>query len=68
MIDMIDTEFLPQKDLLRYEEVEIYFGVSRRTIDLWVENKLLVAEKKRGLKWITRASILDFRLKNRYKE
>jgi len=56
---MID---LPQKPLLRVDEVSQYFDVARSTIYLWIDHGILEAEKIRGVIRITRESIVKCRL------
>ena len=53
---------LPQKPLLRVDEVASYFDVTARTIYLWIDHGLLEAEKLRGVIRISRESIKNFRL------
>ena len=56
---------LPDKKLLRTSEAAAYFGVSERTIRLWIEHGKLDAEKTTGTLFIPRQSILKFRLLGR---
>ena len=56
---------LPDKKLLRTSEAAAYFGVSERTIRLWIEHGKLDAEKPAGTLFIPRESILKFRLLGR---
>jgi excisionase family DNA binding protein len=53
---------LPQKPLLRVDEVAAYFDVTVRTIYLWIDHGLLEAEKYKGAIRVPRESILTFRL------
>ena len=53
---------LPDKKLLRVSEVAEYFGVHERTIRLWIEHGKLCSEKTVGTVFISRDSILKFRL------
>lgn len=53
---------LPQKPLLRVDEVATYFDVTEKTIYLWIDHGLLEAEKYKRVIRITRASIEKFRL------
>ncbi len=53
---------LPQKPLLRVDEVAAYFDVTNRTIYLWIDHGLLEAEKYKGCIRIPRESIRTFRL------
>lgn len=51
---------LPEKDLLRVEEVATYFDVSQRTIYLWVEHGKLEGRKlARNVLRITRSSVIS---------
>ena len=63
----IDDSGLPAKALFRIDEVAEYFGVTDRTIRLWIEHKHFEVEKLHGTLRITRESILAFRLKSRVK-
>jgi excisionase family DNA binding protein len=56
---------LPSKNFLRISEAATYFGVHERTVRLWIEHGLLVAERPRGSIFIPRESIRLFRLKSR---
>ena len=56
---------LPQKPLLRVDEVATYFDVTNRTIYLWIDHGLLQAEKYNGIIRIPRDSIKNFRLASR---
>ena len=56
---------LPNRALLRIDEVAEYFDVHSSTIRLWIEHGHLTAEKLHGTIRITRESILKFRLKSR---
>lgn len=58
---------LPNKDLFRVDEVADYFGVTERTIRLWIEHKHLDAEKVVGIVRIARESILKCRFLNKKK-
>ena len=53
---------LPQKPLLRVDEVSQYFDVARSTVYLWIDHGILDAEKIRGVIRITRESIVKCRL------
>lgn len=48
---------LPQKELLRVDEVASYFDVSNRTVYLWIDNGILEAEKIGGTIRIPRESV-----------
>lgn len=56
---------LPNKELLRVEEVATYFGVARSTIYLWIDHGILQAEKIRGTIRIPRESILNCRINSK---
>lgn len=56
---------LPEKPLLRVDEVAAYFDVTNRTIYLWIDHGLLLAEKYKGVIRIPRESIETFRLSSR---
>jgi len=60
-----DLNGLPNRDLFRLSEVADYLQVSVSTIRLWKDHGYFQVEKMRGTVWITKASILKFRLKNR---
>lgn len=53
---------LPQKPLLRVDEVATYFDVTEKTIYLWIDHGLLEAEKYKRVIRVTRKSIEKFRL------
>lgn len=52
---------LPEKELLRVDEVADYFSVTERTIRLWIEHKHLEFEKIVGTIRIPRESVLKCR-------
>jgi excisionase family DNA binding protein len=53
---------LPDKELLRVEEVAEYFSVTNKTIYLWIENGHLIAEKIAGsVVRVTHESVLKCR-------
>lgn len=56
---------LPDKKLLRVSDAAEYFGVTERTIRLWIEHGKLDSEKPAGTLFIPRDSILKFRLLGR---
>ena len=57
---------LPEKPLLRVEEVAIYFDVSEKTIYLWVEHGKLEGQKlARNVLRITRESVLNCKFQPR---
>jgi excisionase family DNA binding protein len=63
-IDEIDKKSdhgLPKKELFRVEEVAEYFGVTERTIRLWIEHGHLDKEKIVGIVRVPRRSILRCR-------
>ena len=60
--DQNDLSDLPDKKLLRVSEAAQYFGVHERTIRLWIDHGKLTAEKPAGIIFISRESILKFRL------
>ena len=63
MTEKHDDELLPKKSLFTIYEVSQYFGVSERTIRLWVEHGHLYTEKIVGTVRIPRESILKCRFK-----
>jgi len=62
MTSLPEMDDLPDKKLLRVSEAAQYFGVHERTIRLWIEHGKLIAEKPAGTIFISRQSILKFRL------
>jgi excisionase family DNA binding protein len=54
---------LPQKELLRVDEVASYFSVTERTIYLWIQHGHLKAIKKVGTVRILRESVLECKFK-----
>lgn len=52
---------LPDKELLRVDEVATYFSVTEKTIRLWIDHGHLIAEKIVGIVRIPRESVLDCR-------
>ena len=48
---------LPNKPMLRVDEVALYFDVTERTIRLWIENGHLIAKKIVGTIRIPRESV-----------
>lgn len=56
---------LPEKEMLRVDEVATYFDVSRSVVYLWIDHGLLVAEKYRGLIRVPKEEVEKFRLKSR---
>lgn len=54
---------LPDKALLRVDEVADYFSVTGRTIRLWIEHGHLESIKKVGTVRITRESVLNYHFK-----
>jgi excisionase family DNA binding protein len=62
------TEPLPEKVLLRVEEVAQYFDVDRRTVYLWIENGHLETEDTpSGFMRITKESVDRCRFNKRNK-
>ena len=59
---------LPDKPLLRVEEVADYFRVTERTIRLWIEHGHLRAEKIIGTVRISRESVQSCRFIIKKKE
>jgi len=53
---------LPDKELLRVDEVMRYFDVSRSTIYLWLAHGILAGEKYRGVIRIPRKSVIECRM------
>ena len=62
VVEMREITDLPDKKLLRISEAANYFGVHERTIRLWIEHGKLDYEKPAGTVFITRTSIMNFRL------
>jgi len=60
-----DLSGLPNRDLLRVHEVAAYLLKAESTIRLWIDNGYFITEKFRGSLWVTKQSVIDFRLKNR---
>ncbi len=56
------AEFLPKKDLFRIDEAAAYFGVTDKTIRLWIDHGRLQAEQVVGCVRIPRDSILSLRI------
>jgi len=59
---------LPDKELLRVDEVARYFSVTEKTIRLWIEHGHLIAEKIVGIVRIPRESVLKCRFFAKYEE
>jgi excisionase family DNA binding protein len=59
-----DDENLPKKSLFTVYEVAEYFGVTERTVRLWMEHGHLQGEKIVGSIRIPRGSILKCRFKS----
>jgi len=60
---------LPQKELLRPDEVARYFSVSRKTVYSWIESEKLQAVKIAGsIIRITRDSVLNCQRKRKENE
>jgi len=60
-----DLSGLPNRDLLRVHEVADYLSKAESTIRLWIDHGYFITEKFRGSLWVTKQSVIDFRLKNR---
>jgi excisionase family DNA binding protein len=57
---------LPNKELLRVEEVAAYFRVARSTVYLWIDHGILAAEKYHGgTIRVPRESVLHCRIANK---
>jgi excisionase family DNA binding protein len=56
---------LPDKELLRVDEVAEYFSVSPKTIYLWIDHGHLIAEKFVGTVRIPRKSVIKLRDKKK---
>jgi predicted transcriptional regulator len=60
---------LPDKALLRVDEVAAYFDVTGQTIRLWIDHGRLVAERyveqSRGTLRVTRESVIALREKSK---
>lgn len=63
MTEKQDDENLPKKSLFTVYEVSEYFGVTERTVRLWMEHGHLAGEKIVGSIRISRESILQCRFK-----
>jgi len=48
---------LPNKDLLRPDEVAYFFSVTRKTVYLWVEQEILDGVKVGGILRVTKDSV-----------
>mgnify|MGYP001768270311 CR=1 FL=1 len=53
---------LPDKELLRVEEVSEYLNISKSTVYLYIDHGHLEAEKLGGCIRILRESVINFRL------
>lgn len=56
---------LPEKELLRVDEVAQYFSISRSTVYLWIDHGILIAEKYRGILRVPKESVIKCRLANK---
>jgi excisionase family DNA binding protein len=65
MWGVVEMSTLPDKDLLRVDEVAEYFDVHKSTIYLWIDHGILVAEKYRGILRVPRESIEKCRTANK---
>lgn len=63
--NILDDPLLPQKSLFRIDEVAQYFGVTDKTIRLWIDHKHLEKEKIVGTIRISRESILKCRFRKK---
>ncbi len=53
---------LPEKEMLRVDEVATYFNVSRSTIYLWIDHGVLEAIKIQGTIRIPRQAVDDCKM------
>jgi len=60
-----DDPLLPKKSLFSIYEAAEYFGVTDRTIRLWIEHGHLTSEKIVGSVRISRESIIQCRFKKK---
>ena len=58
-----DDSFLPKKSLFTVFEVSEYFGVTERTVRLWIEHGHLSSVKIVGSTRVPRESIIQCRFK-----
>ena len=58
-------ETIPEKKMLRVDEVAEFLDVGRSTVYLWIDHGLLAAEKYRGVIRVSRESLENFRLIHR---
>jgi excisionase family DNA binding protein len=65
LLDKTNELMLPNKPMLRVDEVATYFDVSRSTIYLWIDHGLLIAEKYRGVIRVPRESVKNCRMLNK---
>ena len=56
---------LPDKDLLRVDEVAAYFNVSASTVYLWIDHGILASEKYNRMLRVPRESVVKCRMKHR---
>ncbi len=56
---------LPNRELLRVEEVATYFGVAKSTIYLWIDHGILKAEKYHGTIRVPRESVQNCRMESK---
>ncbi|HJZ06322.1 MAG TPA: helix-turn-helix domain-containing protein [Patescibacteria group bacterium] len=63
MIDEKDDSSLPKKSLFNVCEVAEYFGVTDRTVRLWIEHGHLTSEKIVGSVRVSRESIIQCRFR-----
>lgn len=65
MSEKCDDSLLPKKSLFTVFEVAEYFGVTERTIRLWIEHGHLLSEKIVGSVRVPRESIIRCRFKKK---
>jgi excisionase family DNA binding protein len=59
---------LPDKELLRVDEVAAYFSVTESTIRRWIDHDILMAKKMVGVVRIPRDSVINCRFFEKYGE
>lgn len=65
MTEENEDSLLPKKSLFNIPEVAEYFGVTERTIRLWIEHGHLTSEKIVGSVRVSRDSIIKCRFQKR---
>ncbi len=58
---------LPDKELLRVDEVASHLNISKSTVYLYIDHGLLEAEKLGGCVRVLRESVVKFRLASKLK-